>query len=119
MGSFTSSLIVHRMCSGRFKLFAGLFFLCIVGCSISGCQSEKRNHSYSDVPDANIAKGKALAAVYCQSCHSLPDPSMADARTWFFGILPEMGPRLGIFQYNHQRYPNERSDPNLPKDFYP
>jgi FG-GAP-like repeat len=107
------------MCSDRLKfIIAALFFLCVLSV-MTACKTEKRNHIYSDVPDANISEGRTLASQYCQSCHALPDPSLADAATWINGILPQMAPRLGIFRYNHQNYPSERADRNLPKDFYP
>ena len=107
------------MCSDRLKfIIVTFFFLCFLSV-MTACKTEKRNHVYSDVPDENIAKGRNLASLYCQSCHALPDPSLADAATWINGILPQMGPRLGIFRYNHQNYPSDRADHNLPKDFYP
>jgi FG-GAP-like repeat len=85
----------------------------------SACHSERKNHSYSEVPASNIEKGRNLANTYCQSCHLLPEPALADVATWYNGILPQMGPRLGIFRYGHQNYPSRRFDKNLPKGFYP
>jgi hypothetical protein len=59
-----------------------------------------------------------LAVKYCQSCHLLPDPSLLDKSSWKNGVLPNMGPRLGIFQY-FETYPSSRNDKNLPPNFYP
>jgi len=67
----------------------------------------------------DLRSGKSLANSYCQSCHLLPDPSLADKNTWVDGILPNMGPRLGIFTFNGRSYPSNRSDKNLGKNYYP
>ena len=56
---------------------------------------------------------------YCQSCHMLPDPQLLDSKTWATGVLPNMGPRLGIFQYGNQVYPSFRHDLDLDSNFYP
>ena len=94
-----------------------VFFSLII--LIFSCNNFKKNQSYQKVPDANIEKGKILAATYCQSCHLLPDPSLLDAKDWENGVLPQMGPRLGIFAYGFNMYPSSIRDPNLEKGFYP
>jgi len=81
--------------------------------------SYHKNHSHAGVRDADIARGEVLAAKYCQSCHMLPSPGLLDAVTWEKGVLPAMGPRLGIFEYMHQRYPENSQDPNVGRAFYP
>jgi hypothetical protein len=96
-----------------FLLLPAGFFL------FSGCHSEQKNNTFPDVADSSIVLGRALSKIYCQSCHALPDPSQADAKTWFNGILPQMGPRLGIFSHHFQNYPSYRYDRYLPIDFYP
>ena len=84
------------------------------------CQENfKRNSTHSETSLSSISNGKELAAKYCQSCHLLPDPSLLDSKTWEKGILPNMGPRLGIFYYNLQQYPAARGDRNLGPSFYP
>lgn len=89
----------------------------IILCS---CQENiKRNRTHSETSLASIKNGEELAAKYCQSCHILPDPSLLDSKTWEKGILPNMGPRLGIFFYNLQQYPRSRADMNLGTNFYP
>ena len=60
-----------------------------------------------------------LANKYCQSCHLLPDPSLLDTKSWEKGVLPNMGPRLGIFYYDFEKYPSSRSDKNIDANFYP
>jgi hypothetical protein len=94
------------------------FVLCIT-ITIVSCKSEfKKNSTHQDTADESIAKGKKMAATFCQSCHKLPDPSLADSKTWEKGILPEMGPRLGILSYGLQNYPRSR-DLSLGEHFYP
>ncbi len=48
----------------------------------------------------------------------LPDPSLLDTKSWEKGVLPEMGPRLGIFNLGFDIYPRVR-DKNISPDFYP
>src|SRR5215217_6935813 len=86
---------------------------------LSGCDSFHRNKMYANVSNASIKKGKALAALYCQSCHSLPDPALVDAKNWDQGVLPQMGPRLGVFRHGLRSYPYNRHDPTLRSNFYP
>ena len=87
--------------------------------SLFSCNNFKKNPSHKKVPDSHIAKGKVLAANYCQSCHILPDPQWLDTKSWENGVLPEMGPRLGIFYYNSKEYPSSRYDKDLDPGFYP
>lgn len=91
--------------------------------SMNSCQppakAYKKNHSHADVKDENIARGEVLATSYCQSCHMLPSPDQLDANTWDNGVLPQMGPRLGIFEHMYKQYPNNSADPNVGRDFYP
>ena len=63
--------------------------------------------------------GEVLAIKYCQSCHLLPDPSLLDTKSWEKGVLPNMGPRLGIFFYDFEKYPSYKSDKNIDANFYP
>jgi hypothetical protein len=84
-----------------------------------GCKNFHRNAAHPEITDAEIRKGEALASRYCQGCHSLPDPSLLDSKHWEQTELPYMGPRLGIFMHNLERYPSNRNDNNLSKDFYP
>lgn len=78
-----------------------------------------RNLSHAPVTLESIRKGDQLVHRYCQSCHALPDPSLLDAGTWEKGVLPNMGPRLGIFEYGYRDYPSYRSERDLPPGFYP
>ena len=49
----------------------------------------------------------------------LPDPSLLDATSWEKGVLPNMGPRLGIFYYGNEAYPSYKNDQNIDRNFYP
>jgi len=79
----------------------------------------KRNNTHSETDLSSIRKGKILAAQYCQSCHQLPDPALLDAGSWEKGVLPHMGPLLGINYYNGKTYPADRNDRYLFKNYYP
>ena len=84
-----------------------------------GCQEESKNNSHTQVSDASIRSGRKLAEKYCRSCHLLPEPGQLDARSWEDGVLPQMGPRLGIYGFGFKAYPSFRNDPYVPKGFYP
>ena len=90
-----------------YAVLNGLVFTSLL-VSMFSCNQLDKNKSHRDVPDESIKKGKKLAAIHCQSCHLLPDPSQLDAATWENGILPAMGPRLGIFSYGFNKYPSNR-----------
>jgi hypothetical protein len=74
---------------------------------------------FFSINDSSVQQGKTLAAGYCQSCHMLPDPSLLDKKSWVDGVLPAMGPHLGIFAYGTKIYPSKRNDPNVNKSYYP
>ncbi|SFP61670.1 FG-GAP repeat domain-containing protein [Parafilimonas terrae] len=78
-----------------------------------------KNKTHASTPDSSIKKGKILAETFCQSCHSLPDPSLLTAGVWENGVLPAMGPRLGIFEHRYKRYPSNINDPNIGRHYYP
>ena len=67
-----------------------------------------------DVPPTveNAIKGKALAAVYCQTCHMLPDPGLLNRKKWL-NVLPQMGLRLGITSFNGVSYRPAITAPDL------
>lgn len=101
-------------------LTAGFFlFTCCLVMLFSSCKEYTRNKTHADIPLSNIENGKELALKYCQSCHLLPDPSLLNSKSWEQGVLPNMGPRLGIFNYNFVSYPSWRYDNNLDANFYP
>src|SRR5258706_3892268 len=71
------------------------------------------------LPDRKNEEGKRLAKLYCGSCHQVPSPDQLDKNTWLFGVLPKMGPRLGINSYQEFIYNVNRNSPGLPNGFYP
>lgn len=42
------------------------------------------------------SEGEKLARTYCSACHIFPEPQLLDKRTWQEGVLPQMGPRVGV-----------------------
>ena len=95
-----------------------LIFVLALNLFIS-CKEYHRNKLHPEISNAAISRGEALAVKYCQSCHLLPDPNLLDAKTWEEGVLPVMGPYLGIFSHYFQKYPNAKRDLNLDSNFYP
>ncbi len=83
------------------------------------CKNYHRNSKYPNVSLSSIAAGEKLSTKYCQSCHALPDPSLLDTESWEKGVLPNMGPRLGIFEFGFETYPSLKNDRNLDSNFYP
>lgn len=102
-----------------FFIISFLILVCYIIILFPSCQEYKRNKSHADILVSSIEKGKVLAAQYCQSCHLLPDPSLLDSKSWEKGVLPQMGPRLGIFNFNFTGYPSQKYDYNLDRNFYP
>lgn len=90
------------------------FFVLLISCGRSA-----RNSAGQPIADSSIQRGKELAAVYCQSCHSLPDPALLSKAVWEKGVLPAMGPRLGILRFGGTYYPSDIRDPNIGRAFYP
>jgi len=103
------------------KTFVGLslFFLLsvFIVLLLPSCNNDEGS-TPTEVSDSSIENGKALAKKYCQSCHMLPDPSLVNKKSWEKGVLPEMGPRLGIFSYGYILYPRV-TDGSVRADFYP
>ena len=96
-----------------------LGMLLILYLTAISCRNHQRNSLYPDIDDSSIANGEILAKRHCQSCHMLPDPSWLDARSWEEGVLPAMGPFLGIYQHGFQKYSSGRRDPYLDRKIYP
>ena len=95
------------------------FFITILIIFFSSCNHVKKNKSHQQTSNESIEAGKKLSVQYCRSCHQLPAPSLLDAKSWENGVLPEMGPKLGIFSYGFKTYPSYRNDLSVDKNFYP
>lgn len=91
------------------------FFLIFL---LQSCKTYNRNSTHANVSFSSIKNGEDLAKAYCQSCHLLPSPSLLDSKSWEKGVLPQMGPRLGIFKFGKKNYPVIR-DFYIGSDFYP
>lgn len=96
------------------QLLLWTFLLCA-----AACKDFHRNRKHAGIPKASIEKGAVLAERYCRSCHLLPDPALLDADSWEQGVLPNMGPLLGIFRSGYINYPYGKNDPYLDSNFYP
>ena len=88
-------------------VFPVVLFALFASCGSNNSQNKK------------IGEGRKLAEKYCQSCHQFPEPGLLDSKTWQEGVLPSMGPRLGIFSYDFKIYPSYKNDKSLPENFYP
>src|SRR3954451_9446680 len=98
-----------------FKIKSNAIIVVLLLCFLTilfSCQEYKRNRTHAKTSLSSIVDGKKLAVKYCQSCHLLPEPSLLDAKSWEKGVLPNMGPRLGIFNFNFASYPSQRYDYN-------
>ena len=69
-----------------------------------------------DAPTEGAGSGAALAAAWCGGCHAMPEPAALDRETWTRNVLPEMGARLGIYEFRGRRW---RPDPSLPAGTWP
>ncbi len=96
-----------------------VFALLGLFCFFSSCKHYNKNASHQQISDNSIAAGEKLAKQYCGSCHMFPDPSMLNSKSWQNGVLPEMGPRLGIFFYGDKEYPSYKKDILVNRDYYP
>lgn len=67
------------------------------------------NYCQSDAPFPNPevepgeSKERALARVYCASCHAFPEPDLLDRPTWEKYVLPRMGYMLGHYDQDNPR----------------
>lgn len=59
--------------------------------------------------------GEGLAKSWCSSCHAYPEPQLLDKETWETRVLPDMGARLGIGEYQGRIY---HANPNAPVGVY-
>jgi len=104
------------------KIYFTTGLLCIAIMLTVACRQGKtynKNSTHQGVSDESIRTGEVLANQYCQSCHLLPSPSLLSAATWENGVLPNMGPRLGIFEYKYKKYPSSVNDVHVGRSFYP
>jgi len=96
-----------------------ILFCAFASIGLCGCHSSAKDAYGQPVADSSMLAGKVLAAKYCVSCHQLPDPMLINKLSWQKGVLPAMGPRLGIFVYKGVHYPSYVYDPYIGRSFYP
>ena len=88
------------------KLFIVSGIAITAGITFYSCQN-------NSTTTAQALDGKALATKYCQNCHMLTSPSLADKKSWKNGILPAMASRLNLETYMGQIVVNPSSVVNL------
>lgn len=103
----------------RNQLLIMVAIISIVAEASFSCTHYKKNSSHQNISDESIHSGEKLSKQYCQSCHTYPDPNLLDAKSWEKGVLPNMGPRLGIFQYGYINYPSNKMDKDIGPNYYP
>ncbi|WNH10686.1 FG-GAP repeat domain-containing protein [Thalassobellus suaedae] len=77
-----------------------LFFLYIVlFVLIISCKKNSKEIPSNDLKQVNELEysGEELAKMYCVSCHIFTEPKLLDKKTWKYGLLPQMGYRMGIY----------------------
>jgi len=68
----------------------------------------------------SLAADAQFARQQCGSCHLFPEPELLDKYTWKNGVLPVMGPKMGIFEHQGEKYTtHELGDPHLLSKIYP
>ncbi len=82
---------------------------------VAGCDGRSGN----GISRESVDSGAVLAQKYCVSCHAFADPSLLSATLWKESVLPNMGPRLGIYHSGEKFYPLVRNDPFLSRNYYP
>lgn len=52
----------------------------------------------------SVQRGKQMVGQYCGSCHMVPEPVLLPKAMWDEGVLPRMGPFLGITSFRGKPY---------------
>jgi hypothetical protein len=82
----------------------------IIGCIMLGAciyiiaDTFKNSAQMDVIAKKEVLAGGLLAKQYCRSCHMLPEPSLLSKAMWAKGVLPRMGPFLGIVFYHGKSY---------------
>lgn len=100
-------MLIKNKQSSRFSKIGNLLILLMINILSSSCEKLAKEND-----------GEALAKIYCVSCHSFTEPSLADKKTWLNEILPGMGPRLGMVHYKGTNFPSIATKA-IVKDLYP
>ena len=63
---------------------------------LTQCRQRKNTPEVYTPPKPTNLSGKALAQIYCVSCHVLPEPQLLPKEIWEKGVMPNMALRLGL-----------------------
>lgn len=74
----------------------------------AGAPQGGKDASAAPADTGNLEKGAALARLYCQACHLLPDPQLLDKATWAKEALPFMSKWLGVTKMNLDLRPGRK-----------
>lgn len=85
------------------KLFVAAGVSGVTAIAFNSC----RNNNTNTTPQ--VFDGRQLATKYCTSCHMLPEPNLADKKSWKQSILPAMAKNLGLQQYMGQIFADQHS----------
>lgn len=92
------SFILVNINQNLYKFFVTLLALSVFTIA---CNRKEGNETASekDINNETAAiSGEALAKIHCASCHAFPAPELLDKATWQYGVLPQMGYRMGIYE---------------------
>lgn len=91
-----------------------LLFLFVAACN-KNSQQNKESEQQAENPvksrqtiwpaERKDLSGEQLAKMYCSTCHQFPEPGMLTKETWQIGVMPAMGPRMGIYTVDGKPYP--------------
>jgi hypothetical protein len=96
----------------RLLIFLILIFL------ITSCR--QRQKSQASQTSIEPVSDESLARHHCGMCHVYPEPGKLDIDTWKSGVLPAMGPKMGIFKHGDEVYPApDKGSPDLTRSIYP
>lgn len=93
--SVVISLSVLKNILLKFPGYFGLFLLSAV--FFTSCNAGKNEEEFD--PEKNYS-GEELSKIYCGGCHLYPEPPLLTAQIWNKKVLPLMGQKLGIIDFD-------------------
>lgn len=95
-------------------VFLLIFSVLILALACSGPKNDSGNTENKEVDSIEL-----YAKQVCSSCHEYVAPDALPRLTWTGLVLPVMAGKMGIYDYEGQEMPTERSDKDIPADYYP
>jgi hypothetical protein len=102
---------IYSIINNFFHFIVFFFLLFLFNCKGKKTEEDKKTSHVVIGTDtiailSNTSKldGKQLSLIYCQSCHSYPDPSLLPKTIWKEGVLPEMAFRMGVSTKSSKTY---------------